>query len=238
MTDRPPPLVLNPAKRWKPEHRIKVWLGNDISTPKARRRARIADLWIDHAVLRTFWHNFDEVAPGVYRSNQPDAKRLAAYKARGIRSILTLRGVNNSATFAFEVEACAALGLTFRSVNLSARKLRPAENYLEMLDIFAQIEKPFLFHCKSGADRTGLAAAFYLIEHQSKRVDEVRDQLSSRYLHSRRASTGVLDHMLEAFRRTGEAKGMPLRTWLKEVYDPHALTAEFKATPWLKRPLR
>lgn len=234
----PDPLTIDPRKRWKLEHRLKVWLGNDIVTPGGRRRAHLSAHLLDHAFLRTFWHNFDEVAPGVYRANQPDARRLARYKALGIRTILSLRGHNTSAVHALEVEACASLGLELRAVNLSARKLRDRQDYLDLLDAFDTMERPFLFHCKSGADRTGLAAAFYKIAQQGQRVADVRRDLSWRYLHSRRASTGVLDHMLEAYGRTGEARGVDLRQWISEVYDREALTAEFKATPWLKRPLR
>ena len=116
--------------------------------------------------------------------------------------------------------------------------MRDPRHYLEVLDLFDTVERPFLFHCKSGADRTGLASAFYKIAHEGKPVAEVRDDLSWRYLHSRKTRTGVLDHMLEAYRRTGEAKGIELRQWLTDVYDPAALTAEFKATPRSKRPLR
>ncbi len=237
MTDRPSP-KLSKSKAHKLEHRLKVWLGNDLSTPRGRRRAWWAAQLLDHALLRTFWHNFAEVAPGVYRANHPDLKALARYKALGIKTILTLRGRHASAVDAFEAEACEQLGLEFRAVNLSARDLRPRRDYLALLDAFETVDRPVLFHCKSGADRTGLAAAFYLIAHEGKTVAEVRDQLSWRFLHSRRSATGVLDHMLEAYGRTGEAVGMDLRTWLTEVYDREALTAEFRSTPWIRRPLR
>ncbi len=234
MTDRPP-LAVNPEKRFKLEHRLRVWLGNDLSTPRGRRRAFWAMQLLDHAFLRTFWHNFHEVAPGVYRANQPDARRLAAFRAMGIEDVVSLRGHSVTAVRAFQIEACETLGLRLHTARLSARKLKPAENYLELLDLFETVRRPFVFHCKSGADRTGLAAAFYLIHCEGRSVDEVRDQLSWRYLHSRRTSTGVLDHMLNAYARTGEAADMDLRRWLAEVYDPAALTAEFRATPWWRR---
>lgn len=235
---KPPPLRISPQKRWKLEHRLKVWLGNDISTPRGRRRAKWAVQLLDHAFLRRFWHNFEEVAPGIFRANQPSEKRLAFYKSIGIKAILSLRGHNSTAVYAFQREACARLGLPFYAVTLSARALRPAKHYLEMLEIFDRIERPFLFHCKSGADRTGLAAAFYLIDQEGRTVEEVRHQLSWRYIHSSRAATGVLDHMLEAFRRSGQDAGLDLRTWLREVYDPEALTAEFTALPYFRRPQR
>lgn len=236
MTDpTPSPLTVNPAKRWKLEHRLAVWLGNDLSTPRGRKRAWWAVQLIDHQFLRRFWHNFYQIAPDAYRSNQPDGTRLAYYKSLGIKGVLSLRGHNNSAMQAFQKEACAKLDMPFHAVALSARKLVEADKYLELLDIFDRIERPFLFHCKSGADRTGIAAAFYLIEHEGKSVAEVQDQLSWTYYHSRTAATGVLDWMLAAYGKTGEAAGMDLRTWLREVYDPAALTADFKAASKAQR---
>lgn len=229
------PLRVDPAKRWNLEHRLRIWLGNDLASPRGRRRAWWAVQLLDHAFLRRFWHNFYEVAPGVYRSNQPSPERLKTYKSMGIRAILTLRGSNTTAVQMFQREACDDLGLPLHHVNLSARKLRPAADYIALLDAFETVPKPFLFHCKSGADRTGLAAAFYLIEHEGRRVAEVADQLSWTYYHSRTAATGVLDHMLYAYARTGEAAGLDLREWLTTVYDPETLTAEFKALPKAQR---
>ncbi len=81
-----------PHKRLTLERRLKNWLGSDLTTPRGRRRARLSTHLLDHAYLRKFWHNFEEIAPGVYRANQPDAQRLAYYKSLGIRAILSLRG--------------------------------------------------------------------------------------------------------------------------------------------------
>lgn len=233
-----PPPKLNPAKRWSLEHRLKVWLSNDLSTPSGRRRAWLATHLVDHAFLRKLWHNFEMVSDGVYRANQPDPKRLAYYHGLGIREIVSLRGHNTTAVHAFETEACAALGLRLSAVNLSARKLRPGQDYIAVLDLIAGAKGPVLFHCKSGADRTGIIAAMHLIAHCGKTVAEVRRQLSWAYIHSSKTDTGVLDHMLECYARDGETAGIPLRNWLTEVYDPEAITAEFNATPRADRPMR
>ncbi len=218
-----------PARQKRPglERRIKERLGADLSTPAGRRRAWWSVQLIDHAFLRTFWHNFDEVAPGVYRSNQPNPRRLARYKAIGIREVVTLRGAADAAVMAFHREACAELGLGTRVVPMSARALAPAATYLQLLDLFGEVERPFLMHCKSGADRTGLGAAFYLIDQMGRSVAEATRQLSPRYLHFRRSSTGILDALLDAYAETGEAEGIGLRDWLATRYDPAAITAGF-----------
>lgn len=219
-----------PARRKRPglERRLKTWLGGDLSTPAGRRRAWWSVQLIDHAFLRVFWHNFHEVAPGIYRSNQPDARRFERYKALGIRSVVSLRGGADTAVMAFQQETCARLGLPIHMVPMSARGLAPAARYLQLLDLFETVERPFLIHCKSGADRTGLGAAFYLIDQMGQSVAEAARQLSPRYLHFRRSKTGILDALLDSYAETGEAEGMSLRDWLATRYDPEAITARFK----------
>ncbi len=56
------------------------------------RRAKIYNDWFDHAILRRVWTNFFQIAPGVYRSNQPTHKRFEKIKGMGITHGLKLRG--------------------------------------------------------------------------------------------------------------------------------------------------
>ena len=55
----------------------------DVATPGARRRAWIDFHIFDHGALRAIWRNLHEVAPGVWRSNQPSPGQLARLKAQG-----------------------------------------------------------------------------------------------------------------------------------------------------------
>ena len=36
--------------------------------------------WIDHEFLRVLYHNNFQIAPGVFRSNQPSEKRILEWK--------------------------------------------------------------------------------------------------------------------------------------------------------------
>ena len=67
--------------------------GWDLGDPASRRRASLHYHLVDHAILRHHWTNMDEVAPGVWRSNQPTHGRFKALKARGIRTIGTCRRI-------------------------------------------------------------------------------------------------------------------------------------------------
>ena len=43
--------------------------------------------------------------------------------------------------------------------------------------------KPILFHCHSGADRTGLASMMYLLLHTNGALADAQKQISFRYGH-------------------------------------------------------
>lgn len=203
--------------------------GRDISTPAARRMATLHMHLTDHAFLRAVWTNLEEFAPGAWRSNQPSPARLARYHAMGIRTILNLRGTPNHSYYLFEVETCQRLGLGLIDLGLAARSLVEREKLLALLDTFETIEHPFLMHCKSGADRTGLAAALYLLHIRKAPVAQALDQLHWRYVHLKNAPTGILDHLLEAYAADHAATGIAIRPWIETRYDREALGASWAA---------
>lgn len=204
-------------------------LGKDISTDRARRRARLHFHVVDHGILRTFWTNLFEIAPGVWRSNQPSQDRLRKYKAMGINTVLNLRGVTDRSPYLFEKEACHELGMSMVNHKLSARSLARKAELLSLLDTFETIQKPFVMHCKSGADRAGLAAALYLLHIEGASVEEARKQLSFKYVHIRASKTGVLDHMLAAYAADSKVDTISIRDWLQSRYNRKRLQASFDA---------
>jgi protein tyrosine/serine phosphatase len=208
-------------KRWSASY------GTDISTPPGRRRAFWHFHVSDHGVLRVLWTNLFEIAPGVWRSNQPSAKRLGRYHRMGIRTILNLRGRDRYSFYLFEREAAARLGIEMIDLKIYARALMPAGTMLELLDIFDRIERPFVMHCKSGADRAGLASALWLLHVEGRPAAEAQRQLHWRYAHLKSTRTGILDHMLQAYADDCARAPMPIRAWLESRYDPVALTRSF-----------
>ncbi len=210
------------------ERALRKSFGQDITDPKERKRSMWHFNWLDHGVLRILWHNFDQVAPGVYRSNHPNHKRFTAYGAMGIKTILNLRGTAQQPHYLFEVESCAALGLTLVDNQMAARRAPKKRELRRLLDSFATIERPFLMHCKSGADRTGLAAALYLMLYEDASLEEARKQLSFRYLHIRRTRTGILDHFLDVYAARAAESSISIERWILTEYDQDALTASFK----------
>jgi protein tyrosine/serine phosphatase len=212
-------------KTW--EAALRTSWGDDISTPALRRQA----LWhfhlFDHAWLRLLWTNFAEVAPGVYRSNQPDPARLARLHRMGIRTIVNLRGVHRQSHYLFEAESCAALGLTMVNLQLHARRAAPRSELLALIETFRTAEKPLLLHCKSGADRAGLAAAIYLLAIEGRTAAEARRHLHPRYVHFRWSQTGICDHLLDVYEARAAASPIDFETWVATEYDQPALDADF-----------
>ncbi|EYD76520.1 hypothetical protein Rumeso_01941 [Rubellimicrobium mesophilum DSM 19309] len=194
-----------------------------------RWRAVLHYQFVDHAILRHGWTNMDEVAPGVWRSNQPTHGRLRALKARGIRTIVNLRGEGESSFHRFERESCAALGLTLVSVALRSRRAPERAEVLKLFEAFRTAERPFLIHCKSGADRSGFAAALYLIAHRGETVAEARRHLSWRYLHMRRGRAGVLGHILDLYAARLRGGPIGIEEWFRTDYDAEAAQAGFRA---------
>ncbi len=203
--------------------------GPALITKQDRALAHAHFHYHDHGILRGLWANTEEIAAGVWRSNQPDPDRIATYKDMGIKAVLNLRGTANRSHYLLEKEACEAQGIELVSIALSAKKAAPKELYLTLLDIFDSIERPFVVHCKSGADRTGLASVFYLLHVENQPLAVARKQLALRYVHLRWLKTGILDDILDAYEQDLKGLGpMSLRTWLSTYYDSAAITAAFR----------
>jgi len=200
----------------------------DLSNPIARRLSRAHFLLGDQGVLRLWWTNFYPVADRAFRSNQPSPKRLKTYQRQGIRSVLNLRGVGTSSNYLFEKEACEKLGLCLKSVHLKPKSLPTLETLKTLEAHFHDIPKPFVMHCKSGADRAGFAAALYLLLIEGAPVNEAARQLSFKYLHIKASKKGIFDYCLETYRKTNEAAPIAFRDWMMTEYDPVKIEAGFK----------
>lgn len=213
------------VKKW--EQGLRAKYNVDRSTPENLRKNEFYNRWLDHAILRKHWTNFFEISPGVYRSNHPTHERLIAMKALGISTVLTLRGLGNTAYNFTEIESCESLGLTLVQTSLHARQAPEREKIVNLIKMFRSLEKPFVFHCKSGADRAGLASAIYLMVFDDVPVAEAKKMLSFKYLHIKRSGTGVLDRLLDTFEDYAKRTPISFEEWVENVYDHTELQADF-----------
>ncbi|MFT6604871.1 MAG: protein tyrosine/serine phosphatase [Halocynthiibacter sp.] len=202
--------------------------GDPIRTLGQRFRAYLHFNLVDHAFLRVVWTNFFEIAPGAYRSNQPSPRRLRQMHALGIRTVINLRGPNGSAAYMLEAQACKELGMTLIDLPMSARSMVRKELFLQLLDYFDQVEKPLVVHCKSGADRAGLASALYLMHVEGRSPEEASKMLGLKYVHLKSTKTGILDHFMRIYSAAHAKSGISIRDWLENEFDREEISASFK----------
>lgn len=219
--------VFQLIKEW--EARMQSWYNTDLSTPENRRRNRIYNLWFDHEIIRTVWTNFHEIATEVYRSNQPTRARLAKLKSQGITTVLNLRGAGPTGHYLAEKAYCDELGLALYTVCLNARGLVRRALIQDLIHHFHTLDKPFVMHCKSGADRAGFASAIYLMVIEGRPVSEAKKQLSWRYGHIRNRHVGILDYVLDVYEKRQSETGIAFEDWIATEYDHISLTEGFRA---------
>jgi len=201
----------------------------DLSTARGRRLAWVDALFIDHAVFRLVWTNFAAVVPGrLYRCNHPTPGRLARLtRDLGLKTLINLRGRTGNGSDALSRDAAARLGLDFIDMSVESRGAPQRDRILRLHEIYRTMRAPALVHCKSGADRAGLAAGLFLLFEGATARDALR-QLSLRFGHIRAAKTGILDAFFLRWERDGEGR-KPFLDWVREDYDEAALRRDFHA---------
>ena len=211
------------------ERSVRTSFGRNISSRSGRFWAHVHFHLMDHAFLRVLWNNFHQVSDEVYRANQPSPSHLRSYKDRGIKAVLNLRGFTQQSYALFEEDSCKNLGLDLISVPFSGRSAPQPEKLLEIIDIMEKIPKPFVLHCKSGADRAGLVSAMYLIVQKKLSVTEAKKQLSFKYLHLDFTKTGILDYILDVFSQRLKIENIDFLDWIKQEYNAEILNSSFKS---------
>ena len=201
----------------------------DLSTLKGRARAWSDSLLVDHAVFRTVWDNWACVEAGaLYRCNHPTPARLRQAKTRyGLKTLINLRGHRQCGSDALSRESAERLGLIHIDAPLESRGAPHRDRILRLADTFASMQTPAVMHCKSGADRTGLAAGLYILLRGGT-SEQALAQLSWRFGHFSRSRTGILDAFFVLYQTTAEGR-IPFLQWVREEYDEVALRRDFVA---------
>jgi protein-tyrosine phosphatase len=189
-------------------------------------------------VLRIFvGGNFHAVVPGhCYRCGQPTGDFLATVsRTHGIRAIINLRDENvGDAWYDEEKEAADRLGIQLINAGLSASDMPPAEDFVKFIVALEACPEPMLIHCCNGNDRTGMAAALYLLMRTDTPLPEARRQLSLRYGHFRWGKAGCLQRMLDSYEAYLASENLEhaakhLHYWACNVYKPEPLPHRFVA---------
>jgi protein tyrosine/serine phosphatase len=145
----------------------------------------------------------------------------------GIRTLINLRGKTQSGSDALSREAARSLGLQFHDMALESRGAPHRERILRLHGIYTSMPTPAIMHCKSGADRAGLASGLMVMFEGGTAAEALR-QLSWRFGHIRQAKTGILDAFFLRYQREAEGR-KPFLDWVREDYDETALKRDFHA---------
>lgn len=152
-----------------------TWLDSEIAKQRShlinRRRmirlgailAIVAGLIVTIGYKPLFQQNFSEVVPGkLYRSAQPDDRLNGWIEEFDFKSVLNLRGGHPAYDwYRQEREIVRDHSVDYYEIPISAQ-LRPRKSeLLQLIDLLGRARYPMLVHCKSGADRTGLAVVLY-----------------------------------------------------------------------------
>jgi protein tyrosine/serine phosphatase len=201
----------------------------DLHGRAARRAAWRDSLLVDHGIFRTVWSNFAPVVPGrVYRCNHPTPARLSDLASRfHIRTLVNLRGHRRCGSDALSREAARELGLDHVDMAFESRGAPHRDRILRFEQIYRQIAFPMLMHCKSGADRAGLASGLVILFEGGTAAQALR-QLSWRFGHFNRSRTGVLDAFFLRYQSEAEGR-IPFLDWVRSDYDEAALKRDFTA---------
>jgi uncharacterized protein (TIGR01244 family) len=208
----------------KPKH--------DLAVSRGRLRAYFDAALVDHGFARLVWPNVHRVSDTLWRSGQIAPYQIARFARRGIKTIVNLRGRNDSGWYVLEIEACRKHGIAFVDFTTKSRDTPSKEMIHGAKRLFETIRYPALMHCKSGADRAGLMGALYRLLHEGRPVEEAVKQLSWRYGHIRQAKVGMIDYFFEQYRRYNQEKPTPFLDWVDRVYDPAGVKASFMSQWW------
>jgi protein tyrosine phosphatase (PTP) superfamily phosphohydrolase (DUF442 family) len=130
--------------------------------------------------------NFHAIEPGyAYRSNTLGVDQLRSVVASfGIRTIINLRGASPGQSW-YDSEKALAEKLRVSIINVAMQDdVAPSpETLAELLIALREAPRPLLIHCKSGADRTGLASALFEYEVMHHDAATSSEQLSFAYGH-------------------------------------------------------
>jgi protein tyrosine/serine phosphatase len=186
----------------------------------------------DHGIFRLAYLNSHKVSDELWRSAQPTPHDIARFAAKGVKTIINLRGGREHGGWKLAVEACEKHGIAYVDFILRSRGAPDRAQILAAPAFFDSVHWPALVHCKSGADRAGFFSALYVLIRQNRPVAEAQAQLSMRYGHFRFAKTGILDAFLDTYAREGASRGVRFLDWVATDYDPEKLEADFRTGFW------
>ena len=131
----------------------------------------------------TLYGNFHQVDKSFYRSAQLFGFNMPHYLEKyAIHTVINLRGKRpEKAWYRDELHYCQEHNISHYDIKLDAKKQPSLSQMDALVKLMRKAKKPILVHCRMGADRTSLATALYLFDHN--RTKEAYDAISILYGH-------------------------------------------------------
>jgi protein tyrosine/serine phosphatase len=122
--------------------------------------------------------NFETVSPQLFRGGQPTGQGIEELKARGVKTIISLR--HNKFQVQKERKQAAALGIKFLNIPLDGLHKVHESTIKEFLSVVQDpANQPVFVHCEWGLDRTGALVGIYRQEVQKWSAKDAYDEMIS-----------------------------------------------------------
>ena len=144
--------------------------------------------------------NFHAITAGeAYRSAILDRDELEHYiRKYHIKSILNLLGEHpRDAWYREELAVSAEQNVKHYDLSMKADREPSEDQVQQLLTIIRTTPRPLLFHCKKGADRSGLVAAMWKVIVNKMPKSEAAKNLSIWYGHIPVGNTIAMDRFFE-----------------------------------------
>ncbi len=178
-------------------------------------------------VLRRPWFesNLAVVASGlVIRSAQPTTQLADWARRYQLKSVVNLRGGGpGDWWYGNEIKSAKESGIAYYDLPLSATRRPTRRELLQLIDLLETCSYPLLIHCKSGADRTGLASALYRMVRRGEPPEAALSSFSIEFGHIPFFGTEHLHEPLQEYaawlKNSGKTHSADLfRAWVRNEY--------------------
>ena len=181
----------------------------DTVNQRVQKTVLRTDVSLNERILYNFYVVEDRK---LYRCAQLPHDVLNNYmKQFGIKTVVCLRGEHPEEDWWRREKAVVERrGGKFFSISMNAGNMTSKSKLIKLLDIYDSAPRPILIHCRAGADRTGEAAALWVLEQQKKSYSEAAKQLAFIPYHHRQTAYPAKDYLIKIWRG---------RKWLEQEYD-------------------